>query len=160
RKILGENRDLANDPELRKMVEESLAGQTLTDDDRKKIEQWKQNLAPDGPKLPPQPHLPHNPPIGPKAPPPTPQPLPPPNPRGAAHSPATAGAESLPQETPDWLKKGLASSARDFSKWLDSPSGKSFRDSLKDLGKQTGELRNSPAGDRARTATQRLPKPG
>lgn len=145
-------RDLANDPELKKLLAEHLEKGKLSQEQKDTLQRWKENfdkgggnVTPTTPTQPDKSKLPKQP-----APAPVPQP-------GA--TPPKQDADNVPSGTPKWLETGLNDGARNFSRWLDSPSGKSFRDSLKDLGKRTGELRTSPAGEQARTTAQRLPRP-
>jgi hypothetical protein len=156
------NRDLADDPALRKLFEEGLKGEKLTDQEKDLVDRWKETLGKNNSTLPPPKPPEWNPQPGEKFPPkPTPPPGGPPPSPTPVQPPAN---QSLPKETPEWLKNSLNGTAKDFTKWLDSPSGKSFRDGLKDfgkdLGKRAGDVRNSAAGERFRGASKYLPKPG
>jgi hypothetical protein len=160
KKTIDANRDLANDPVMKKLVEESLTGQTLKNDEKSRelIRKWKEiSDKGGGGNNPPaqgdgqQGNQPGQGPGG--QPPPGLQP-------GADAPKQPPGTESLPKETPEWLKDGLSDGARGLSRWLDSPSGRSFRDSLKGLGKRTAEFRSSAAGERARGTVRNLPRPG
>jgi hypothetical protein len=157
------NRDFAADPALQELLKEGLKGKNLTEQERELVDKWKDTLGKNNSTLTP-PKPPEWPPQPGKLPPAPPQPGGATQPGATPVQPPAPGTQSLPKETPEWLKKSLDGSARDFTKWLDSPSGKSFRDGLKDfgkdLGKRAGNVRDSAAGERFRGASKYLPRPG
>jgi hypothetical protein len=57
------------------------------------------------------------------------------------------------------MKKGLERSVDDFGKWLDTPSGKSWRNSLKDIAQRAAEARSSapPVSQRLKPFSRHLP---
>lgn len=150
KRTLDANRDLANDPALLKLVKDGLANEKLSEQEKDLVKRWHDKVGsmPDRNPLMPE--------KNPKDPAPRPQ-----QPNDATPAkPRPTGTDSLPRETPDWLKKGLSNGSRDFTKWLDTPAGKSFRDSLKDMSKRAGDSKPSGAGERANKVAQSLPRPG
>jgi hypothetical protein len=85
---------------------------------------------------------------------------PPAQPSSPSQPPADSMSwDRLGEETPEWLKKGIDQAAGDFGKWIDSPSGKSWRDSFLDVAKKVAEARSeAPAvSGRLRSVGRYLP---
>lgn len=165
RQRVGDGKGWADDPALRKLIEEGMKNQTLTDRDRELIQRWHQKniekgitppVMPPGHQPPPPIQVdPNRPTVPPQQPPVQPGQTPP----GTA-TPASVDRPS--QNVPDWMKKDLDRAARDFSKWLDTPAGKSMRDRFADAAKRFATSRTNapPIGDRMRGVGKYLPRPG
>jgi hypothetical protein len=147
-----------DDPALKGMLEKALKDQKLDDRDREVFQRWKEKLGnqgspgvsrskndPEKGKLPPAT----------AGTPSTPSPPPP----GSTQPWQPGSSSGLDRDTPEWLKKGLARGAEDLGKWIDSPSGRSWRDSISDMVKRAAEARASapPVAGRLRGFTRYMP---
>ncbi len=121
-----------NDPQLRRLFEESMKSNDfkLDERDRQLLQRWQEKLREKGigsnsggnPPIPPPPPVdPGKPQVPPPPPPGSTEPWKPPT---GSSTPDSWG--DLANDPPDWLKKGLGRTVDDVSKWLDTPSGKSW----------------------------------
>ena len=152
-----------DDPALRKLLDQGLKGSKIKVEDPKLKEHLKK-LGVTGqpgttdPSNPPGTGPTPMPPTSPITPPPMPSTTPPPSPSRPPGD--SSNWDDLAKETPDWMKKGLDRAAGDLGKWLDTPSGKSWRGSVMDMARKMAEARSSaPAlSPRLRAVNRYLPR--
>ncbi len=146
---------------LKGLFREGIESGKISPEQEKQIREWGEKVGPlEGGKLPgknssppmkmPGGKMPKGPP-----PPPTGTPV---QPKTPAATPKSGWGE-IDKETTDWLARNLNKSITNLDKWVDSPSGKSWRDALRDVGGRLAEARNAtpPVAGRLRGLTRHLP---
>jgi hypothetical protein len=155
---------LFNDKLIQDLIRQGSLGGHLSEEDKKVIRDWASTqpnkpdleklLPPDrkGPDQPDQPDQPD------KAERPADQ---------AASPPSTPPHDSapdwdrMPQEPPAWLRDNMKGFVNRLDRWVDSPSGKSWRDTLRDLARRGGASKWSPRiSERANRLAGNLPRLG
>ncbi len=133
---------LANDPNLRKLLQDPAVRERLTQDQRERVEKWAGTRPEGGP--------PDKAPVGPVPPtpptPPPPMPAPPP--------------PSEPAAMPGWMKERLSGWLKDAERWAGTQSGRSWRDMLERFARsrQAGSAAVSDVARSALGATRYLPR--
>ena len=137
----------ANDPELRDLFEKAKSSAAVTDKDRAELDQLTKKLPEPAPNEHPDPEGVKE--VVPKA----------------AQQPEPAGATPWQQDTSranDWLKGNLDALVKGMDRWADSPSAKSWADSLRKVAEraEAGNASASKLGERADALSGWLGKMG